>query len=385
MMADNVADVLPQADNEVDVAEVPTEELRDSQEPMTSPTSEDLPRDEESEQAFEQDTIEPDHLLCPISSCLLRDPVVIVSGQTYERTAILDWWRVSGSPHDPMSNTLLESDAMIPNWNMRQQVAEFLEKHRSYIPIGWEDRTIPPAGKPRISAGPSSIMLPRVSFAFVPVFLLIVAVLIFNPSRNYDSHLRTLEVQFELLEFEKDAAAQTHAKRLREQAESCVQQAADAWISPWILPPYSAGHCESLIHAANSTFDLDYLRQLHKVLVLLKYDSPMVGANAKSHLEGSRFSSFLTKTSLLDADQEVRRRVQRIERSVRHLLNREEDLRRQMEATLRLYDELMSKEATLKRLVVPSYAMATTVVLGGCASFVHNYIADLVQPSPDVS
>jgi hypothetical protein len=43
----------------------------------------------------------PQHLLCPISGQLFDDPVIVVeSGQTYERSSILEWLQQQGKAAD---------------------------------------------------------------------------------------------------------------------------------------------------------------------------------------------------------------------------------------------------------------------------------------------
>ena len=52
---------------------------------------------------------EPDVLVCPITRTVFRDPVVVVvSGHTYERSAILEHFRRNGA-RDPLTNLALSS------------------------------------------------------------------------------------------------------------------------------------------------------------------------------------------------------------------------------------------------------------------------------------
>uniref|UniRef100_A0A7S1SBN1 RING-type E3 ubiquitin transferase n=1 Tax=Alexandrium catenella TaxID=2925 RepID=A0A7S1SBN1_ALECA len=88
---------------------------------------------------------EPEHLLCPITYSLLRDPVVVAaSGNTYERAAILAHWKRRGVAHDPLSNEELESDALVTNWGKRREVQAYLAVcGPGYIPEGWDSREMP--------------------------------------------------------------------------------------------------------------------------------------------------------------------------------------------------------------------------------------------------
>merc|ERR1719502_2011908 len=83
-----------------------------------------------------------EHLRCPITLAMYRDPVVIESGNTYERAAILLHWAKRGHPHDPLNNTTLASDIMLVNWDKRRQVQDFIVQRRAlqpdYVPEGWD-------------------------------------------------------------------------------------------------------------------------------------------------------------------------------------------------------------------------------------------------------
>ena len=54
---------------------------------------------------------ESDALCCPITHCMLRDPVFVPeSGTTYEREVLLNFWRTSaGVRRDVLSNQPLSS------------------------------------------------------------------------------------------------------------------------------------------------------------------------------------------------------------------------------------------------------------------------------------
>jgi hypothetical protein len=85
---------------------------------------------------------EPDHLLCPISFTLLYDPVMLVSGHTYERESILRFWatRPLANPIGSGNAPPLRSAQMIINYGMRSMVADWLVKQpEGYVPSGWEN------------------------------------------------------------------------------------------------------------------------------------------------------------------------------------------------------------------------------------------------------
>tara|TARA_B100000287_G_scaffold202519_1_gene191257 strand:- start:1807 stop:2547 length:741 start_codon:yes stop_codon:yes gene_type:complete len=68
----------------------------------------------------------PEHLKCAITQELFTDPVVLVqTGYTYERAAILRWLNTKFPPTDPTSNVELWCTDIVPNWSLRQSVDEW--------------------------------------------------------------------------------------------------------------------------------------------------------------------------------------------------------------------------------------------------------------------
>eukprot|EP00931_Biecheleriopsis_adriatica_P010701 TRINITY_DN111775_c0_g1_i1.p1 TRINITY_DN111775_c0_g1~~TRINITY_DN111775_c0_g1_i1.p1 ORF type:complete len:289 (-),score=51.65 TRINITY_DN111775_c0_g1_i1:156-1022(-) len=76
---------------------------------------------------------EPRHLCCPITHALYEDPVVAMSGNTYERAALLEYWEQQGQLCDPLTNVALQSSMLIPNWDKRREVESFLSAHPSFV------------------------------------------------------------------------------------------------------------------------------------------------------------------------------------------------------------------------------------------------------------
>jgi hypothetical protein len=88
---------------------------------------------------------EPAALCCSITHCMFRDPVVVVeSGNTYERAAILEFWSHHSVPRDPLTNTVLTTQQLCVNWDKRREVAALLDQHPDHLPHGWASRDIPP-------------------------------------------------------------------------------------------------------------------------------------------------------------------------------------------------------------------------------------------------
>ena len=84
---------------------------------------------------------EPAELLCPITGLLFRDPVMILTGHTYERTALTEYWR-RRPLLNPMGSDHVASAKMICNFGCRQAVDAWLARHPDVLPGGWETRDI---------------------------------------------------------------------------------------------------------------------------------------------------------------------------------------------------------------------------------------------------
>jgi leucine-rich repeat protein SHOC2 len=73
---------------------------------------------------------------------MFRDPVfVVVSGHTYERSAILTHFERNGAK-DPLTNCALSSAKVMTNWAMRNVVQDWLDKHPGVTPDGWDSREL---------------------------------------------------------------------------------------------------------------------------------------------------------------------------------------------------------------------------------------------------
>ena len=92
---------------------------------------------------------EPDHLICPITREMFRDPVFLVaSGHTYERAAIEEHLRRNDT--DPRSNVVCVRRDVCTNFSMRGTVESWLEDNPERTPDGWKTRALlPPTLPPR--------------------------------------------------------------------------------------------------------------------------------------------------------------------------------------------------------------------------------------------
>ncbi|OEL18153.1 U-box domain-containing protein 6, partial [Dichanthelium oligosanthes] len=70
----------------------------------------------------------PVEFCCPISTKLMHDPVIITSGQTYEREYIERWFN-EGYDTCPRTQMKLENFSMIPNTCMRDLICNWCKEH----------------------------------------------------------------------------------------------------------------------------------------------------------------------------------------------------------------------------------------------------------------
>lgn len=68
----------------------------------------------------------PDDFRCPISLELMRDPVIVSTGQTYERSCI-EKWLEAGHGTCPKTQQALTSTALTPNYVLRSLIAQWCE------------------------------------------------------------------------------------------------------------------------------------------------------------------------------------------------------------------------------------------------------------------
>eukprot|EP01018_Ginkgo_biloba_P013503 Gb_29129 [translate_table: standard] len=68
----------------------------------------------------------PDELKCPISLDLMRDPVIVATGHTYDRASISQWLD-SGHSTCPSSGQKLVHTGLIPNYALRSLISQWCE------------------------------------------------------------------------------------------------------------------------------------------------------------------------------------------------------------------------------------------------------------------
>ncbi|KAK9293239.1 hypothetical protein L1049_021230 [Liquidambar formosana] len=75
----------------------------------------------------------PDKFRCPISKELMRDPVVLSSGQTYDRPFIQKWLK-DGNRTCPQTHQVLSHVFLTPNHLVRELISHWCEEHGIELP-----------------------------------------------------------------------------------------------------------------------------------------------------------------------------------------------------------------------------------------------------------
>lgn len=73
----------------------------------------------------------PNHFRCPISLELMKDPVTLSTGITYDRQSI-DTWFEAGNKTCPITNQVLNTFEPIPNHALRKMIQDWCVDNRSY-------------------------------------------------------------------------------------------------------------------------------------------------------------------------------------------------------------------------------------------------------------
>ncbi|XP_059314019.1 U-box domain-containing protein 26-like [Lycium ferocissimum] len=73
----------------------------------------------------------PYHFRCPISLELMRDPVTVCTGQTYDRQSI-ESWVATGNTTCPVTRSPLSEFTLIPNHTLRRLIQEWCVANRAF-------------------------------------------------------------------------------------------------------------------------------------------------------------------------------------------------------------------------------------------------------------
>lgn len=76
----------------------------------------------------------PSHFRCPLSLDFMSDPVIVASGQTFERSSIQKWLE-HGLIICPKARQYLLHTNVMPNYTMKALTANWLEKNNLKLPM----------------------------------------------------------------------------------------------------------------------------------------------------------------------------------------------------------------------------------------------------------
>lgn len=93
----------------------------------------ELGRRKDTVRGGKRSALVPEQFLCPISSEIMRDPVVLASGQTYDRRFIQEWLS-AGNRTCPESQQVLSSTTVISNHLVRSMISQWCTENGITIP-----------------------------------------------------------------------------------------------------------------------------------------------------------------------------------------------------------------------------------------------------------
>ncbi|XP_071690964.1 U-box domain-containing protein 21-like [Rutidosis leptorrhynchoides] len=74
----------------------------------------------------------PEHFRCPISLELMKDPVILSTGITYDRESIEKWIYEDGKHTCPVTGVVLTSLEPVPNHTIRRMIQDWCVENKSY-------------------------------------------------------------------------------------------------------------------------------------------------------------------------------------------------------------------------------------------------------------
>ena len=83
-----------------------------------------------SQQTIEDQVTIPSHFICPISQCIMKNPVIASDGNTYEESQIKQW--MERSNESPISREPLRAD-LVTNRALKEAIEQFIAQHKNNI------------------------------------------------------------------------------------------------------------------------------------------------------------------------------------------------------------------------------------------------------------
>lgn len=106
----------------------------------------------------------PDEYRCPISLDLMRDPVIVATGQTYDRASI-GRWLDAGNSTCPKTGQKLIHVSLIPNYALRSLISQWCEDH--HVPFDNLDKDSRHAGVDHIETTKAALEATKMTAAFL--------------------------------------------------------------------------------------------------------------------------------------------------------------------------------------------------------------------------
>lgn len=66
----------------------------------------------------------PDYFICFLTGKIMADPVFVSSGNTYDRSAILEYFQSQG-PNDPKTSKHVNPEFLVENLHLKQSIQDF--------------------------------------------------------------------------------------------------------------------------------------------------------------------------------------------------------------------------------------------------------------------
>ena len=73
----------------------------------------------------------PHEFICPITTEIMKDPVILTDGHVYEKSAIKKWLQNNNT--SPLTKINVDKDILIPCFVLRKQIQEYLEKSNKNV------------------------------------------------------------------------------------------------------------------------------------------------------------------------------------------------------------------------------------------------------------
>ncbi|CAI5459181.1 unnamed protein product [Closterium sp. Yama58-4] len=101
----------------------------EGQKPENAPSNEDASSADDTSSVSSDQPEPPEEFICPLSLDIMFDPVIVESGQTYER-AFIERWVADGHKTCPKTRQPLPSGAIIPNQILRALITDWCKRNR---------------------------------------------------------------------------------------------------------------------------------------------------------------------------------------------------------------------------------------------------------------